>query len=503
MSAIGDYVHLTAAGYYHHGTKRYNENSSNYYQVPKIFESQRNKIKKQMYTKKQKQLLSDKEQQELSMALELLMRPGRDNAQKEQLDKIWEKLVQQLDKRFNNNLGQIKRNCANIFSDSVLANHSDILKTIEIKSKNGQQKKSIYLQTILKRIKIIEKLMADSQNSFQVKKLKKQINQIYKNLSIVSNLSQESLRSTQYKLDENNKITIISPDINISNLLLTEQQYDGVVTALNKIIARANGSSNLQKGTLFEYMIAAAPIVCKKTTVDNVQEILKSVVGDESTSVKIDTSKFFKGVKLENILKGYSYSVNDNLYVANSASQDKVDVKMQWNGKEIPISAKNVNIQSGRYIHLVSGASLLAMTANLNQDYMNHFLNIVAQHNFSKDTMTIQPILLNEAHTSLKEILMLQALQGYKTGSQKADFFVVNDNTTGRVKIFSIAQLVLDAIGKINSFIEVIANNNPIETIRFSNDFQEKYYSFRITKLMNSVHAQKITVGLNPNMLYK
>ena len=46
MSAIGDYVHLTAAGYYHHGTKRYNENSSNYYQVPKIFESQRNKIKK-------------------------------------------------------------------------------------------------------------------------------------------------------------------------------------------------------------------------------------------------------------------------------------------------------------------------------------------------------------------------------------------------------------------------------------------------------------------------
>lgn len=503
MSAIGDYVHLTAAGYYQHGTKRYNENSSNYNQVPEIFKLQRNKLKEQMYAKKKKQLLSEKEQQELSMALELLMRPGRDNAQKEQLDKIWEILVQQLNKKFDDNLGAIKRSCANVFSDTILANHTDILKSIETRTKNNQQKRSIYLQTILKRIKIIEDLMSKSQRSFQRSKLEKEIKQIYKNLSIVSNLSQESLKSTEYGLDKNNKMRVLSSDIDISNLLLTKQQYEGVVTALNKIIARASGSANLQKGTLFEYMIAAAPIICKKTTVDNIQEIFKSVVGDESTSVKIDTSKFFKGVRLGDILQGYSYSVNDNLYVANSASQDKVDVKMRWNGKEIPISAKNVNIPSGRYIHIVSSASLLAMTANLNQDYMNHFLNIVAQHNFSRDTMTIQPILLNQAHTSLKEVLMLQALQGYKTGSQKADFFVVNDNATGTVKIFSIAQLVLDAIGHINNFIEVTANNSPVENIRFHNDFQEKYYSFRITKLISSVHAQKITVGLNPNMLYK
>jgi len=37
MSAIGDYVHLTAACYYGHGTKRFDENKSNYNLVPRIF----------------------------------------------------------------------------------------------------------------------------------------------------------------------------------------------------------------------------------------------------------------------------------------------------------------------------------------------------------------------------------------------------------------------------------------------------------------------------------
>jgi len=64
--------------------------------------------------------------------------------------------------------------------------------------------------------------------------------------------------------------------------------------------------------------------------------------------------------------------------VSNSASQDKVDVLLRWNGKKIPISAKNVNLRSGREIHLVSQASLLAMVADLNANYMNHFLNIVS-----------------------------------------------------------------------------------------------------------------------------
>ena len=97
---------------------------------------------------------------------------------------------------------------------------------------------------------------------------------------------------------------------------------------------------------------------------------------------------------------------------------------------------------------------------------------------------------------------MLEALEGYKTGAQQADFFVVNDNATGQVKIYSVAQLVLDAIDQIDNFVKVTTNgDNDIENIRFANDFQIKSYDQRITKLIGDVHAQKITVGLNPNRL--
>ncbi len=502
MSAIGDYVHLTAAGYYKHGTERFDENKSNFSQVPKIFQSQKDSLRKSMQKKRANELLSATQQNELSQALELLMRPAGSQDQIQQLNRIWQSMLGEFSKEFNDSLGNVQRQCANVFADSALGNNTNALKMIETRAKKGQQSRKVYLQTILKRIKIIQQLMSKAEKTTQLEQLKSQLNEIYKNLAIASNQSEQALKNTGYDLATQQ--VVLSPEIDMSNLLLVEQQYEGVVKALNKIIAKTSGSANLQKGTLFEYMIAIAPLVCKKTTVDNLENFFKnSVVGTTGKSaVSIDSSKFFEGVKLGDILKNYQQQVNNHLYVSNSVSQDKVDVIMQWNGKQIPISAKNINLRSGKDIHLVSGASLLAMVADLNQNYMNHFLNITAQHNFSRDTRTIQPALLNQAHTSLKEILMLEALQGYKTGARQADFFVVNDNTTGKVKIYSVAQLVLDAIGQVDNFIKVTTNgDNPIEEVRFSNDFQLKDYSQRITKLVGNVHAQKISVSLNPNML--
>lgn len=502
MSAIGDYVHLTAAGYYRHGTKRFDKNESNYNQVPKIFQNQKSSLRKKMEAKKSNELLSSQEQIELSEALELLMRPSGSQQQIEELNRIWQAMLGEFSKEFNDSLGDIQRQCANVFADSALGNTQNFLKMIDTKVKKDQSTRQIKLQTILKRIKTIQHLMANAEKTPKLEVLKNQIDEIYENLAVASNQSEEALRDTGYNLGDDN--VQLSPNIEMSNLLLTEQQYGGVVSALNKIIARTSGSANLQKGTLFQYMIAVAPLVCKKTTVDNLEDFLKtSVVGTTGkSSVSIDSSRFFEGVKLGDILKNYQQKVNDHFYVSNSVSQDKVDVMLQWNEKTIPISAKNINMRSGKNIHLVSGASLLAMVADLDQNYMNHFLNITAQHNFSKDTKIIQPNLLNQAHISLKEILMLEALQGYKTNAQQADFFVVNDNTTGKVKIYSIAQLVLDALDKIDNFVQVTTNGEtPIENIRFANDFALKDYSARITKLVGNVHAQKISVSLNPNML--
>ena len=494
MSAIGDYVHLTAAEYYKHGTERFDENKTNFNLVPRIFQDQKESLKRKMESRKAHEMLSPGQQKELSKALELLMRPEGSDSQIQQLNKIWEGMLEELSDEFEGNLGNVQRDCANIFASYTFGENAKTVKTIQTKPNKGKETRKIKLQTILKRMKQL-------QQCDQLEQLKSQLDKIYEELAKASNQSVEALRATNYNID-NDTIELAS-GIDMSNLLLVESQYENVVKALNKIIARTSGSANLQKGTMFEYMLAVAPLVCGKTTVDNLHDFIKkSVVGWKKTKVSIDSSNFFKGVDLKSILNKYDQQINDHLYVSNSASQDKVDVLLRWNGKKIPLSAKNVNLKSGREIHLVSQASLLAMVADLNANYMNHFLNIVSQHKSPKDSATIQTSLINEAHHSLKRILMLEALEGYKTGAQQADFFVVNDNATGQVKIYSVAQLVLDAIDQIDNFVKVTTNgDNDIENIRFANDFQIKSYDQRITKLIGDVHAQKITVGLNPNRL--
>ena len=244
-------------------------------------------------------------------------------------------------------------------------------------------------------------------------------------------------------------------------------------------------------------MIAVAPLVGQGGGLKRLQDAISHVVGTSGKSkVTFDPNDFAPAVNLQKVLgNNYKYDVNENLYSTTIAAQDKVDIELTFNEKSVGVSAKNVNLQSGFDIHLLSGASMLSLLASIGSDYANHYLNVVATNgNYMLSS------LINLAHESFKVSALLLAFEGYRNGAAKANVFIVNDNTTGKVRVYNIADLILAATSTINSYA-VTANGGPIESIQLKNEWNEEGYPGRITELLASVHAQKISVTLSPSLL--
>ena len=113
---------------------------------------------------------------------------------------------------------------------------------------------------------------------------------------------------------------------------------------------------------------------------------------------------------------------------------------------------KNVNLDpkgnTSPYVNLVSQASLLAMLQSIGTDYTNHYLNVMSVHR--SGTFTAAGHYEGKAETrshyfqiarqSIRLSLLSAAFEGYKSKAQGglAKVFVINDNQTGRVKVYNI-----------------------------------------------------------------
>lgn len=498
MSAIGDYIHYTASGYEKHGiTKDGNFVAYNYAIM-------KNNIMKRINSSQ----LTSKDKEQLQKALNNILSDNDKSGSVE--SKIRTEIQNILEEQFMETLGKIDWETGNISAASVQTSKEGTKSKITTDANQD----SIQLKTILSRIRALEGIRDNLGTSAKKTELTQKIQEIYVQLNYILTNGKKIGKLTELK---NTKLEGMTNNKLISINSLGENE-DNLITKINTLMKAyaATPAINLQKGTLFEYVIALAPAIARVNAGENLEDVLnelkQSVVGDARSQIEInfDKNDFTKDIDINQLsLKNYAVSdgIGGRTAIAYNASQEKIDIILSWNGKYIPISAKNIKLNSGYDVHILSGSSLLYLIQDESPDFVNHYFNIVAEHgSFVNGEPINNSDKINQnyqaAHEAMKYILFFKAISGQTYGRQGAEIFLVNDNSQeGGIRILEIADIVQKAVDNLDKFAIITSNGEAIENISIKNNWSSSGYSERITNFINSVHQQKISASIKASTI--
>lgn len=491
MSAIGDYIHFYTSNYVKHGTYRTETGQSNYYNALQILQNRHYILLQQLEQQGSRAPLTKEERQTIESALTGLTKA--DNGQHTAAqDVLWRILVEQLENKFGEAADAIVR-------DTLSTNGRRFADINRIRLNKDQKRISkARLESIIGNLNDAIEALSDPQTKqeYLIK-----ITEIKNDLATIE---QEIVNNTGKKLDSNFHIDLTALNTAQGNL----------ITRINNLIGIGRGTRARIQGDAFEYALALVPLLIKGTVINRLDRfarytLKKNVVGGNRSRVEIDTRQFIDGLDWSTILKsGYrQQELSEYMYESTLPTQDKVDVQFRLFEKDLFVSAKNINLYSGYGITLVKNTSLLTLlAAQGDNDFTNHFLNIAA----ANDPSDLSSAIIQAAHQGMRSVVLLQALIGYK-GSQATNLFIVNDNTTGRVRVFNISTL-LQALNTEGGWDVLLhEGRTAAENIYLTDDFKtlalenvwSTSYEQRITRLLRSVHRRKITVTLQPDQLIK
>ena len=287
---------------------------------------------------------------------------------------------------------------------------------------------------------------------------------------------------------------------------------------LNKFISSLLRGNKTVHGEYAEAVIAATDYLIHAKAGKEIQEVLKEdlvsgiakAVQGADRSAKGLMSMHFDGdlVDLDIVTDGTLYhsknSVDENgNYFSTNITQDKVDVTITVNDMKLPASVKNYDLGNEKFtdIHLLSGSSVL-MLAQEYENFMNHYLNIVANHEDSEPGDST----LNKAHLAMKMTILLKALQGglYSRGGKTgtADIFIVNDSSKGGFKVYFID----DIIEKVSQNMELLKTGDYDKVNKLNNNYigdapSDATARVRISKLLAQLHNMKLEVSVDKSAI--
>lgn len=477
MGGIGDYIHFTRMGYNKHGITRDGENDSY------NFQKQRDAIKKKL---KPSGMTGSKK---FEKQLNHIFSP-KDNS-KGIYSSVQAAIEQQMLEDFNAEMGYINWETGNVLKRLSSAQSS--LGKIRM----GVNQNQMRVSTILTRIRALEQIRDKLPKSQKKSELEAGINNVYTILSDISNIARPTLETM--KSFKGLKM------INVGNLGKGNGNWEAgssLVEEVNSLIALVSPpTAGIQKGNLFEYAAALVPAVGKSLAQTEMQKILKSsVLGDKRSHIELNGDFFSDKIALDKLkMNRWKYDLGQNAMVSHGTSQEKIDVLVDWKGKKVAMSAKNINFAKGYDIHLVSGSPLLYLVQDENPDFINHYLNIVAQH-AKRSRVTLQAN-ITEAHNAMKYTLLYKAFTGDTYGRNKASIFLVNDNSRPNgVKVYEMNDLISRASKSIDDY--VVFRGLPKEE-SVQNRWAESGPEERIANFLSNMHQKKIFVSVKTSLLYK
>lgn len=250
----------------------------------------------------------------------------------------------------------------------------------------------------------------------------------------------KNIDTLNVKLKElNNKIANMTKD---SGVVPISRKYGtfGFITKFNDVIREYYGQvpKALIEGLHFEYFV--------EETVKNFMDQLNTEL--KSTGVQI-TGAINAG--------GTSRNINEHL-VFSAQGSDKITIDTEYNmrskvdsyltitvngkPKYLGLSEKSETFgQYGSWITLVSGTPLYRLLMDTDKNYQMHFANIAALGPKAKNARA----LVNDAGI----IMLARAIKGYDINKKLGDFLIVNDKTTGQIKVKLVDELLQDVIQKV------------------------------------------------------
>ena len=283
------------------------------------------------------------------------------------------------------------------------------------------------------------------------------------------------------------------------------------INDLNNFISQFLGSNTGLAGEYAEAIVVATNYLVNATTnktIENIEKALKKgIKGTERSKKGLDVSLFSKEfVDLEKVVNGSIYHKVegkdgfDNYYIIN-VTQDKVDAVITFDGLDIPTSIKNYDLSNIQFkdIHFLKGRSVLALTQEFTT-FINHYLNIVG----TEPKMSAH--YLNRAQEIMKLTIFLKAIQGSvfsdKGKTQAAELLIINDNSKGEFKVYTINQILSRVEHEINLLKTGDLDNIPKDEgfnsfIGQTGVLSRKNAKERISRLLAELHRMELDVSVD------
>lgn len=378
--------------------------------------------------------------------------------------------------------------------------------------RNALKERDTYLSTILRRVQTIENLYSTVAEADTEGELKAKINKLYDLLMDIVRTNSDKKREAKKEIRE--VVKNVSGKGNehlIKSGKLKDIQGVNLITYINDILNDElfkGISLAQQKGLLFEYAIAAiaaqADIEANEATDKSIKDIIKKYhYGNKVSYTSYNTNNFglLDRKILDAEMKGYSSS--GDIYQSTIASQGKLDVALNWKDKIYRVSAKNVNFKSPFDVSLVNGTPLLYLLQDEYHRFVNHYLNITAEHPDADKNNSSEYKRVIEL---TKKIVLYKALTGktFGKGALSAEIFIINDNSSaGTVKVYDMKDLLTTAFKDIDSYAIITGNDLSFNDLTFKNTFAKSGIKERITNLLMDVHATKMDVALKKSVFKK
>lgn len=479
-SGIGYYVHLNASNYNLYGTTfKGPKNTYNYGQQKRHI---RQKVNQQLVK------ISQEEKEEWEKNLSAISKDLTDNDIQEYVSELLvlefgEDIMKSI--RLNWDTLEAER-----FSDEGLKNFlADKEKNFINKIVYKNNANSIRLNTIMQRVKKIQQCQEAIQNVTEKAKLQQQIEEIYNILNSIIKTATGDIKSDIANGE------VIAQEISLN-------RAKPVVDIINTIIGYyCSGPISTSVSEKFSEMaVAATHLKAQQKIWENVDEKMKEILktGGSSRHYNIYQSDSF----YSRVWDGFNlnrYIKTSDALISILSSKNKVDMVLEIGKTRANVSLKNYNIRGGFDVHLTQAAPLLYMIKDEPIDFVNHYLNLIADHPIDPRTrIDTNPVV---AHETMRLTLLFYALVGYNQEKQ-VDTFIIRDKYTQQTKIYSIPDLWA-RIEKNPSFATVeTKDGKSLYEIQLLNN-REITWPKRISNLLIDAHKQKISASLSPSIFKK